>query len=49
MGHSAPRARYSLFDAADGITPPQTLVVPCSPRHAVILQSLPILVKVFLL
>lgn len=49
MGPGAPRAGHSLFDAVDGVAPPQALVVPCSPRQAVVLQSLPIFVEVFLL
>ena len=47
---SAPHpAPHSLFDAAGGVGPAQALVVPRPPRHAVILQSLPVLVKVLLL
>ena len=48
-GPVAPCAQYSLLDAVDGVTPPQALIMPCSPRQAVVLQSLPIFVKVFLL
>lgn len=42
-------APHSLFDAADGVRLPQALVVASSPWHAVIFQSLPVLVEVFLL
>lgn len=47
--HPVPPPPHSLFDAADGISLPQALVVPSAPRHAVVFQSLPVLVKVFLL
>ena len=47
--HPPPLPPHSLFDAANGVRLPQALVMASSPRHAVIFQSLPVLVEVFLL
>lgn len=41
--------KHELFDATDSVAPPQALVEPSAPWQAIVLQSFPILIEIFLL